>query len=103
MAVSRQRCVVIFAARRRRSVAPHAIGVKNGRLKLLAFQYSGGSVSGLAKDGGWRTFLLDEIFSAEIVNDAWHSAPDYLIKLETSFDTVQSQVPHVRRPAAHAT
>jgi hypothetical protein len=65
---------------------------------VLTFQYAGGSASGLPASGGWRTFMIEDIRWAEITDGAWHSAHDYVAKLEASFDSVERET----RPLTHA-
>lgn len=91
-AIRNRRCVLMMAEQRRREVCPHALGYKDKRLKVLAYQYAGGSASGLANDGGWRCFVLDDVWWAEIIDGTWHSSRDYIVKAETSFDYVECQV-----------
>ena len=96
-AIRNRRCVVMMAERRRREGCPHALGYKDKRLKVLVYQYSGGSASGLANHGAWRCFFLDDIWWAEIADSAWHSGRDYIAKAESSFDYIECQVrPSVR-------
>jgi hypothetical protein len=91
-AIWSRRCVVMFAEWRRRDVCPHALGYQGQRLKVLVYQYSGGSALGLAQDGGWRCFSLDDIAWAEIIEGGWRTSPDYLIKAESIFKTIKYQV-----------
>lgn len=44
-----------------REVSPHAIGWRDGRPRVIAFQFAGGSESGLPSGGAWRCFDLDGI------------------------------------------
>jgi predicted DNA-binding transcriptional regulator YafY len=97
-AIRQRRCVSIAVDGLRRKVCPHAIGFKDNRVKLLAFQYSGESASGLPIGGGWRVFNLDDVHSAEFLDGPWHSEHDYVIKLETSFEFVRCSV----SPRLHA-
>lgn len=87
-AIERRRCVRVIADDLWRDICPLALGYKDTKLKVLAFQYHGGSVSGIAADGGWRCFSLDEISWAQINDDPWQSGHNAVAKLEASFDTV---------------
>lgn len=98
-AIRARRCVLLVAEQRRRSVCPHVLGYKGKRRRVLVYQYSGDSASGLAGHGAWRLFFLDDITSAELTVGAWHSSPDYIIKAETSFDYVELQARPSPRPA----
>lgn len=88
----------MMAERRRREVCPHALGYKDKRLKVLVYQYSGGSASGLAGGGAWRCFFVDDILWTEITDGPWQSARDYIIKADTSFDYISCQA----QPVLHA-
>jgi hypothetical protein len=98
-AILGRRCVMLRGEGLRRKLCPHALGFKNKRLKLLAFQYGGDSASGLPASGGWRSFLVDGIEWAELTDGAWRSSDDYLAKLETTFDRVECQARPLRRTA----
>lgn len=92
-----RRAVKIRAKGWEREVCPHALGYRDGRCKVLTYQYSGGSASGLAADGGWRCFVLQDILRIEITDGAWHTSHDYVAKLETSFNSIDCQT----RPLVH--
>lgn len=74
-----------------RKMCPHVLGYKDKHIKLLGFQYGGGSDSGLSSDGGWRCFFFNEILWAEFTDGTWHSSHDYIMKAETSFDSILLQ------------
>ena len=88
-AIVRKRCVRIFAEGRSREVCPHALGLKDGRPRMLAFQYSGGSASGLAGSGQWRTFFLSEIASATMIDGPWQGGSNIVAKSEASLDRIE--------------
>ncbi len=87
-AIARRRCVRLVSGHVWRDICPLALGYKGEQLKVLAFQYHGGSNSGIAPEGGWRCFSLDEIDFAKLNDDPWHSGHNTVAKLETSLDTV---------------
>ena len=65
---------------RQRVVCPHAIGCKNGRIILLAYQSGGETSTGdLAADPAkrWRWFYIDEIETVADYDGAWQSAANY--------------------------
>jgi predicted DNA-binding transcriptional regulator YafY len=62
---------MLTAAGRLRQVCPHALGHKDYRLKVLVFQFFGESASGLPSRGAWRSFFLDEIEWAKIIDGPW--------------------------------
>jgi hypothetical protein len=89
---------MLTAAGRLRQVCPHALGHKDYRLKVLVFQFVGESASGLPSSGAWRSFFLDEIEWAKIIDGPWRSDRNQVAKIETSFDHVDLEV----RPRALA-
>jgi hypothetical protein len=91
-AITYKRCVRVFAQGRSRDICPHALGMKDGKARLLAFQYEGGSVSGLAPGGQWRAFFLHEIADAKIIDGAWQGAHNVVAKIEACLDRVEHQV-----------
>jgi hypothetical protein len=96
----RRQCPVemLTLAGRLRQVCPHALGHKDYRLKVLVFQFFGESASGLPSRGAWRSFFLDDIAWAKIIDGPWQSGRSRLAKIETSFDHVDLEV----RPRALA-
>jgi hypothetical protein len=64
-----------------RLLCPHALGWKNGRAKVLAYQAAGTTSNGSlpqAHRDRWRTMFVDEIHDAVIVPDApWQTADNY--------------------------
>ncbi len=63
-----------------RVVCPHALGWKNGRAKLLAYQCDGTTSDGtLPADPRqrWRSMFIDEIEHLTIVDGPWHSAENH--------------------------
>lgn len=93
-AIRRKRRVeMLTPAGRLRQVCPHAIGHKDHRLKVLVFQFLGESESGLPFGGAWRSFFLDEIAWAKIIDGPWQSGRNRVAKIETSFDHVDLEVP----------
>ncbi len=64
----------------RRLLCPHALGWKNGRPKVLAYQ-TGGTTSGgdLPADPTqrWRSMFIDEIEDPIITSGPWQTAVNY--------------------------
>jgi hypothetical protein len=56
-----------------REVCPHVIGHKNGREKVLTYQFGGGSSSGLPPAGEWRCMFIDEIAKVVAKDGQWHT------------------------------
>ena len=64
----------------RRILCPHALGWKNGRLKVLAYQAGGTTTQGtLPADPRhrWRSMFVDEIEDPIITDDPWQTAANY--------------------------
>jgi hypothetical protein len=64
-----------------RLLCPHALGWKNGRAKVLAYQAAGATSRGPLPDASqhrWRSMFVDEIEDARIVSDPpWQTADNY--------------------------
>ena len=90
-AIQFKQCLRVLAAGRSRDICPHALGTKDGKMRLLAFQYDGGSASGLAAGGQWRAFFLNEISVATPIEGRWQSGPSVLAKTEACLDEVEVQ------------
>ena len=56
------------------------------------FQFFGESASGLPSRGAWRSFFLDEIEWAKIIDGPWLSDRNQVAKIETSFDHIDLEV-----------
>jgi len=93
-AIDSRCCVRLRIAGSQRQVCPHALGFKQGSPRLLAFQYEGASVSGLASGGQWRAFFVHEIEDASIIEGAWRSGPNFVAKVEACLDRIAYSVHH---------
>ncbi|MGI8807474.1 MAG: WYL domain-containing protein [Acidimicrobiales bacterium] len=64
---------------RQRTVCPHALGWKNGRALLLAYQSAGPIQNGAEPRQGWRNLFVDDISDATLADaaTAWESAENY--------------------------
>lgn len=62
-----------------RKASPHIIGSKNGVLKVLFYQYAGGSNSGLKNNPAdhWRCLFIDDIQSLEINTDSFQTNTEH--------------------------
>ena len=76
---------------RYREICPHTIGRKNGREKLLAFQFAGQSSKGLPPGGEWRCMFIDEITQVAAREGPWHTR-DVHLKPQTCVDQVEFEV-----------
>jgi hypothetical protein len=63
-----------------RSLCPHVLGRKSGRLHAFVYQFEGVSQSGLAVTpegrGGWRCLTVEKLSRIELQQaGAWHTEP----------------------------
>lgn len=91
-AIMTKRCVRLTTAGKPRQVCPHALGFKNGSPRILAFQYGGTSISGLAPGGQWRAFFVSDIEAAALIDGAWRSGPNFIAKAEACLDRIEYRV-----------
>jgi hypothetical protein len=93
-AITNKQCVRLRIGRQFRNICPHALGLKDGHPRLLAFQYEGASVSGLAPGGQWRAFFISEISEAVPIDGAWQSGGNLVAKAEACLDRVEYLARH---------
>jgi hypothetical protein len=55
-----------------RAVCPVIIGTKNGKKRVLTFQFGGESSKGLEKGGAWRCMDVKKIQIIEVKKSDWH-------------------------------
>ena len=71
----------IYQGRRLRLFCPHRLGRnREGRLRVLCYQYGGESQSGLHAVGSsanWRCVALEKLSRVKLVEGAWHTAPNH--------------------------
>ncbi len=63
-----------------RLLCPHALGWKNGRPKVLAYQAGGTTTHGAlpaSPQQRWRSMFIDEIEEPAITAGPWHTADNY--------------------------
>lgn len=74
-----------------REMCPHVIGTKNGREKVLSFQFGGGSSTRLPAGGEWRCMFVDEIADVRTQDGPWHTGHGHT-QPQTCVDTVDVEV-----------
>ncbi len=100
-AIISRRCVRVRTSGFERDICPHALGFKDGSPRVLAYQYSGSSISGLAPGGQWRAFFVRDIEEASLINGHWRSGSNLVAKVEACLDRVEYSVKHEHeRPRA---
>ena len=92
-AILYRRPVEMFTAGRLRKACPHALGYKDDRHRVLVFQFFGESASAAPSAGLWRSFLLTEIAWVRIIDGPWRTGLHRILKIETSFDHIDLEVP----------
>ena len=64
-----------------RLLCPHRLGRnREGRLRVLCYQYGGESQSGLHPEGSpanWRCVALEKLSRVKLVEGVWRSAPNH--------------------------
>jgi WYL domain len=63
-----------------RLLCPHALGWKNGRAKVLAYQADGTTTAGPLPTGTtqrWRSLFIDQIKDLRITDETWETADNY--------------------------
>jgi hypothetical protein len=74
-----------------RVFSPHALGTKNGTPHLLAYQFAGGSRSGLPEGGEWRCLNLEDLEEISLHVGTWHSAAN-VFNPQTCLDEIDVAV-----------
>ena len=66
---------------RLRLFCPHRLGRnREGRLRVLCYQYGGDSQSGLQPVGSpanWRCIVLEKLSRVKLIEDVWRTAPNH--------------------------
>lgn len=66
---------------RHRLFCPHRLGRnREGRLRVLCYQYGGASESGLqlaGSESNWRCIVLEKLSQVKLRDDAWRTAPNH--------------------------
>ena len=66
---------------RRRLLCPHRLGRnREGQLRVLCYQYGGGSQSGLEIPGSpanWRCLVVEKLSNVKLLDKGWRTAPNH--------------------------
>jgi hypothetical protein len=80
-AVASKRPIEAIYDARRRLFCPHRLGRNRaGELRVLCYQYGGGSRSGLEAAGSpanWRCTVLEKFSHVKLLVGSWHTAPNH--------------------------
>ena len=80
-AVANKQPIEAVYERRLRLFCPHRLGRnREGRLRVLCYQYGGDSRSGLQPVGSpenWRCIVLEKLSRVKLIEGAWQTAPNH--------------------------
>jgi len=80
-AVRHKRPIEATYQRRLRLFCPHRLGRNvDGQLRVVCYQYGGGSQSGLQPVGSphnWRCVVLEKLSAVKLLDDVWRTAPNH--------------------------
>ena len=88
--VARQQVVCRYEGHER-VVCPHVIGTKKGGPHVLAWQFAGGSSSGLPPGGQWRCMQIDKVTGAFAQIGEWHTGEGHS-KPQTCVDQIDAEI-----------
>jgi hypothetical protein len=94
-AIIDRKAVMVRYHRHERIISPHLLGWGNNRAKLLAYQTSGMTSTGLLPSNPrqhWRTMFVDEIEHAAMTNDPWRTADNYTPQVP-GIDLIETALP----------
>jgi hypothetical protein len=74
-AIAEKRRVEAVFGGYRRGLCPHVLGTKDGDLRVLCFQYAGGSSRGLPPGGDWRCLSLTGLSRVSFADGPWRTKP----------------------------
>ena len=80
-AVSKKQPIEASYDGRRRWLCPHRLGRnREGHLRVLCYQYGGGSQSGLEiseASANWRCLVLEKLSHVNLLEEDWRTAPNH--------------------------
>ena len=77
-----------------REMCPHAIGLKNGKVHCLFYQFGGESSSGIftpSSTNNWRCIPIAGLSNIEVRNGVWYTAQNHS-KRQICIDLVEAEV-----------
>lgn len=75
LAIRRRQPVAAVYDEQKRLLCPHVLGRKSGRLRVLCYQFGGGSHSAAGEAAGWRCLAVDKLRQVEWCEASWHTGP----------------------------
>ena len=96
-AIKNRQSIRGFYGHKERILSPHAIGEKNGRIRVLCLQTGGESRKKMSSEPErrWRDIWINLLTYVDLHDAAWQSAPNYVSKMNGRYDTV-----HIRAELA---
>lgn len=95
--MTRRRPVAAIYEGRQRLLCPYMLGRnKEGRLRVLGYQFGGESESGLQRKDGrgdWRCFSLEKISRVQLLEAPWRSAESFPGR-PTCIDQIEMEIDH---------
>ncbi len=80
-AVENKQPIEAMYRERHRLFCPHRLGRnRQGRLRVLCYQYGGESLSGLQpadSPANWRCVALEKLSKVKLADDVWRTAPNH--------------------------
>ncbi len=73
-----------------RKMCPHVLGLKNGVVHALCWQYGGESHKGGLPD--WRCMPVDELTELKLLQEPWHTSPNYSVPKQHCVDEVMERL-----------
>ena len=91
VAIKNRGSIHAYYGHRERILSPHAIGEKNGRIRVLCLQTGGESRKRMGADPEkrWRDIWINLLTYVRLHEAPWQSAPNYESKMEGRYDTVR--------------
>jgi hypothetical protein len=91
-AIRQRQPVIAFYEGRVRHFCPHVLGTKRGEARVLAFQYAGGSATGLPAGGEWRCMRVQGLTAIRLHKGPWRAGTG-LTRGQACVDTVDIETP----------
>ena len=90
-AIAQREQVIAVYDGKPREFCPHALGSKQDRQHVLAYQFGGGSTTSLPVAGEWRCFAVDGLSDVQTRAGPWHTATN-LFNPQSCLDVIDVAV-----------
>ncbi len=98
-AIANKKIVIGIYKNFHREMCPHVIGLKNGRVQALFYQFAGESSRGPIipnSPDNWRCIPVDEIHDLCVIDGVWHTGPNHS-RAQTCVDQIDLEVDFLGR------